>query len=209
MKQKLTIIFLLLSISFNGVCGDFKAFFWNVLKVEGRTFVETKFDRGGATMLGITFQTFVAYCGTPAVPINCDKNNDKRLTAADMFSLTPVDVQPIYKRDYWNVLKADSIKNQAIAEFMADFVVNSGGRKSNIQALQRIIGAYPDGKFGAKTLAKINGQNSLRLFNRLYRFRTNYYYRLTYRDHTQKRFLKGWLKRIFNLKSIYKNEGFI
>jgi lysozyme family protein len=209
MKNKLTIIFLFLSISFNGVCSDFNPFFWHVLKVEGRSFVETAFDRGGATMLGITFKTFLSYCGKPAVPINCDKNNDKRLTAADMFSLRPVDVLPIYKRDYWDVIKADSIHNQAIAEFMADFVVNSGGSKPRIQQLQKVVGAFPDGKFGVKTLAKINGQNPQTLFNKLYRFRTNYYYSLAQKDHTQRKFLKGWLRRIFNLKSIYKNEGFI
>jgi lysozyme family protein len=209
MKHKIILIFLYLSISFNGVCGDFNPFFWHVLKVEGRTFVQTAFDRGGATMLGITFKSFVGYCAIPNIPIVCDKNKDARLTPADMFLLRPVDVTPIYKSVYWDAIRSDSIHSQVIAEFMADFVVNSGGSKIRLQQLQRVVGAYPDGKFGVKTLAKINAQNPAKLFRKLYRFRTNYYYGIVAHDRTQKVFINGWLNRISNLKKIYQNEGLL
>lgn len=208
MKNLITTITLIISISFSGFCGDFKPFFWHTMKMEGR-FSEIKFDRGGATMFGVTLKTFQGYCQNPAMPIDCDRNKDKKVSTADMFFLRPVDVYPIYKRDYWDVLKADSIKNQAIAEFMVDFIVNSGGSSWNIKALQKTVGAYPDGKFGVKTLARINGQNANKLFAKLYKFRQYYYYRLAAKDHSQKRFLRGWLNRISNLKTIYKNEKFI
>jgi len=208
MKQKLTILLIFLTISFDAVCGEFKPFFWHTMKMEGR-FSETKFDRGGATMFGITLKTFQGYCNRPAVPIDCDRNKDHKVSTADMFFLRPVDVYPIYKRDYWDAIKADSIHNQAIAEFMADFIVNSGGSSWNIKGLQKVVGAKADGKIGVQTLAKINGQNAKVLFAKLYKFRVNYYYRLSAKDHSQKRFLKGWINRISNLKTIYQNENFI
>jgi lysozyme family protein len=208
MRTKFLLIFLTL-FTFSATAGNFDKFFYNVLKVEGREFVNTAFDRGGATKLGITLKSFIAFCSMPIVPIKCDKNNDSRLTARDVFYLTPSDVLPIYKLNYWNVVQADSIKNQAIAEFLADFVVNSGGRKSNIQALQRIIGSYPDGRFGVKTVAKINGQNAKRLFNKLYNFRLSFYKKIVSRNPSQRKFLKGWKNRIFKLKSIYQNEKLI
>jgi lysozyme family protein len=208
MRLKFLIIFLTL-FTFKSTAGTFDKFFYNVLKVEGTTFVKTAFDRGGATKLGITFKAFLTFCSLPKVPISCDKNNDSRLTAADVFYLTPSDVLPIYKGYYWDVVKGDEIENQAIAEFLADFVVNSGGCKANIQALQRIIGTRQDGRFGVNTVAKINGQNPKTLFTKLYRFRLNFYRAIVRNNPTQKRFLKGWKSRILKLKTIYQNEKLI
>lgn len=208
MKRFLILTLFIIS-SLNSYGGDFAKFFPNVIKVEGHTFVQVAFDRGGATKLGITFQTFIMFCNLPKVPVQCDKNKDSRLTASDMFFLKLEDVKPIYKNHYWDVVKADSIKNQALAEFIADFVVNSGGSGRSIRLLQKVIGTKADGHFGTKTVAKINSQNPLKLFNKLYKFRRNYYYSLARVRPSQKRFLNGWFNRISNLKNIYKNENYI
>lgn len=207
--MKLFISIVLLLSNYFLCAADFQHFFNHTIKVEGKAFTITKFDRGGATKFGVTFQTFYRFCDLEKIVIQCDKDEDNKVTPKDLARLTLGEVKPIYKTYYWNILQADKIHNQAIAEFTTDFVVNSGATKGKIVQLQKIVGVKQDGIFGIQTINAINKHNPKMLFDKLYHFRVNFYKRLCANDRTQLKFYKGWINRISTLKRIYYHEKFI
>ncbi len=203
--------FLLLSLLqfYTSFSADFTKFFNNTISVEGKTFVNMKFDRGRETMYGIAINTYVRFCDLPQVPIVCDKNKDKRVNYKDLAMMKIGESKPIYKKYYWDVAFGDKVKNQAIAEFVADFFVNSGGSSRNIKKIQKVVGVTQDGIFGPGTIKAINRQKPKVLFEKLYRFRLEFYNKICQRDKTQYVFLKGWKNRLLKLKHIYQNGKFI
>ncbi|MDR6564956.1 MULTISPECIES: glycosyl hydrolase 108 family protein [unclassified Arcicella] len=188
---------------------DFVRFFNNTISVEGKTFVSLKFDRGNETLYGITIGTYKRFCDLPKVPIVCDKNADKVVNYKDLALMKLGETKPIYKKYYWDITLADQIENQAVAEFISDFFVNSGGSPNNIKKIQGLVGVAQDGIIGKGTIRAINKQNPKILFDKIYLFRLDFYHRICLRDKTQYMFLKGWTNRIVKLKKIYQNGKFI
>lgn len=90
-------------------------------------------DPGGETNLGVTKRVYEEFGGTK-----------------DMKDLTREDVEPIYKKNYWDRVKADSLPSGLdLAVF--DWAVNSGtGRAA--KKLQTMIGTVADGGIGPNTL---------------------------------------------------------
>jgi lysozyme family protein len=199
---------ILILIFFSTFCkaADFEQFFPHVIQVEGIMFTVTKYDRGGATKFGITYATYKTWCQGRIVEIApCDKDLNGRITVNDLRLTVIQDVKPIYKSCYWDAVKADEIIHQDVAELIVDYIINSGCgyKNSNIKAIQRLVGVKADGKIGAKTLKAINESDPTRLYNALYKYRLNYYYKIAHG--TQKKFLKGWKNRLQTLKSIHKS----
>jgi lysozyme family protein len=58
--------------------------------------------------------------------IVCDKDLDGKITAKDLNRVTLEDAKVIYKINYWDVALGDEIGNQAVAEMIVDFFINSG-----------------------------------------------------------------------------------
>lgn len=80
-------------------------------------------------------------------------------------------VKKLMKQNYWDALGLDSVKNQSLAEFMADFAVNSGAGTVAKQ-IQRFFKIVVDGEVGPVTISKINAQlNTKPLFDDLQAFR--------------------------------------
>jgi lysozyme family protein len=129
-------------------------------------------DPGGETNLGVTKRVYDEWGG--------EKN---------MKDLTPDDVAPIYKENYWNRLKCDDLPSGL--DFCAfDWGVNSGtGRAA--KALQKVVGATQDGAIGPKTLALINAQNPKYMIEEFGKIRQEFYENLS----TFKTFGKGWTRR--------------
>jgi lysozyme family protein len=201
-KNLLIITLLFFSIICKG--GDFELSFVHTIKVEGATFTVSKHDKGGPTKYGIILATYKFWCQNDMF-LRCDKDKNGKITKNDLRLTTLSDVKPIYKKYFWDSVKADSIKNQAIAELFYDFVVNSGcGRKnSNIKAMQKIVGVVADGKIGRITLKAINEYPPEKLYKKIYKHRVNYYYSIAIGS--QKYNLNGWLNRLIKLKSIHQN----
>ncbi len=129
-------------------------------------------DPGGETNLGVTKRVYDEWGG--------EKN---------MKDLTPEDVAPIYRKNYWNRLKCDDLPSGL--DFCAfDWGVNSGtGRAA--KAIQKIVGANPDGAIGPKTLALIAKQDPKYMIEEFGKIRQNFYENLS----TFKTFGKGWTRR--------------
>lgn len=69
----------------------------------------------------------------------------------DIANLTLAQAKFIYRRDFWDVLKADRFHDGTAFQLL-DFAVNSG-IPTAIKAFQRAIGVRVDGVFGPQSLA--------------------------------------------------------
>jgi lysozyme family protein len=113
--------------------GDFDSAFTNVIGIEGNYSNRSPVDDpGGETKFGISKRSY---------------------PDLDIPNLTLADAKLIYRRDFWNVINADKL-HPVLAEFLFDYAVNSGPERA-AKALQRAIGALPDGIVGIKTLGLV------------------------------------------------------
>ena len=93
-------------------------------------------DPGGETNLGVTKRVYEDFGGTK-----------------DMKDLTREDVEPIYKKNYWDRVKGDDLP-AGLDLCVFDFGVNAGtGRAAKY--LQTLIGTVADGGIGPNTLKKL------------------------------------------------------
>jgi len=107
-----------------------------VLEFEGG-FVDHPSDPGGATNLGITRATLAKARGRP-------------VSVADIKALTRPEAGTIYRRLYWQTVRADDLPpGLDLAVF--DFAVNSGPARA-VRALQAVLGTTQDGRVGPNTL---------------------------------------------------------
>jgi len=151
--------------------------FENVIKkvlVNEGGYVNDPKDSGGETKFGITKRTY------PNV---------------DIKNLTIAEAEAIYKRDFWDRLKGDDIASDDVAYEIFDTAVNMGVRTSSKLA-QMVIGAYPDGIIGQKTLEELNGAD-VELF--VAKFKLSKVARYTYlakKYPKNRKFFFGWINRV-------------
>ena len=134
-------------------------------------------DPGGETNLGVTKRVYEDFGGTK-----------------DMKDLTREDVEPIYKKNYWDRVKGDDLP-AGLDLCVFDFGVNAGtGRAAKY--LQTLIGTVADGGIGPNTLKKLGEfveENGLNETIKMYQTeRQKYYESLSTFD----TFGKGWTRRV-------------
>lgn len=166
---------------------DFKKYAPKLLQLEGG-YTNHPDDLGGPTNLGITYNTYKAYCG-------------QEKTLKDLQNMSYETWQNIMKDLYWDKCLADEIENQSVAELLVDWCVNSG--MVGLRKVQEIAGAKPDGIAGPKTLAAINGAKAEELFDRIMQARKQFYVNIVKRNPKQKVFMNGWMNRLL----MFKYEG--
>lgn len=110
-----------------------------LLKHEGG-FVNHPKDPGGMTNLGVTKKVWEEWIGR-----TCDE--------AEMRSLTPEKVGPLYKKKYWDAVKGDELPS-GVDSVVFDCAVNSGPGRA-VKFLQEAVGTTADGSIGPKTLATV------------------------------------------------------
>lgn len=153
----------------------------------GAKYTNKKSDKGGATKYGITIATWRT--------VGYDKNGDGKIDEKDVQLIDEEDFKKVLKRNFWDKWKADQIKNQKIAEFLVDWLWNSG--KWGIIKPQQLLGVTADGIVGAKTLTAVNNYpNQRKLFESLKNARKAYIDKVIKNDPSQIVNKKGWLNRI-------------
>lgn len=152
-----------------------------LLKHEGG-FVNDPADRGKATNMGITMDTLKAYRG-------------KAVSVDDVKNLTKEEAIAIYKKNYWDKIKGDSINSQSLAELLFDYAVHSGVGKAS-KVIQTLVSVPSDGVIGPKTIEAINKQNAKDLFEKLKQNRKAFLESIVKNNPSQSKFLKGWLNRV-------------
>lgn len=142
-------------------------------------------DRGGATMCGITLNTYTEYCRL---------RGQIKPTVASLKAITYNHWLDVLKTLYWDKWKADKIESQPLAEILVDWVWASG--VNGIKIPQKIVGVAVDGVVGPKTLEAVNKATEPALFTQIKNARINFVEAIAMRDPRQKKFLRGWKRRI-------------
>lgn len=109
-------------------------------------YVDHPDDPGGATNKGITWRTYNAY--------RRRNNRPER----DVREITDAEVAAIYRQQYWNAIKGDSLPS-GLDYAVFDFAVNSGPSRA-AKFLQRIVNVPADGIIGHQTLSAVDDMRS-------------------------------------------------
>lgn len=107
----------------------------------------------------------------------------------DIAGLTREDARAIYRRDFWERIHADEIYD-GVAFQAFDFAVNSG-IETSVRALQRAVGAAPDGFWGPKTRAAVAAMSESDVIMLFVAERIDFWTRLS----TWPSFGRGWARR--------------
>jgi len=152
-------------------------------------------DPGGATMKGVTLQTYSDFLGRPATKDELRKIPDDHLLA-------------IYRKGYWDKVKGDELSaiSPGLAACVFDFAVNSGpGRAA--KALQGLCGAVTDGAIGANTLKQVKAWVDMlgpqKAVDAYQAYRQHYLESLD----TFATFGKGWTRRITEMTAFGKDHA--
>lgn len=189
----------------------YAAAFFHLLRIEGG-WVDDPVDRGGATKYGISLRFLVTAGhidrdGDGFADFDLDFDGD--IDGRDIRLLRPEDAFFLYHEHFWKPLGCDALP-QPIGEMLFDQGVN-GGNLAAKKLLQRAINAcrgrmnvpaiVVDGVVGPSTIAAMDsvirhsfvGHVGLEeAFREAVRAR---YREIVTRDPSQRRFLKGWLRR--------------
>ena len=139
-------------------------------------YVNSKHDRGGMTNLGVTRRVYEDWV-------------DRKVTEQEMRDLTPDDVAPIYRKNYWDRVKGDYLPS-GVDWCAFDWAVNSGsGRPA--KAIQRAVGAKVDGAIGKQTVGLVMEKDPKFIIDYVYTVRQAFYEGLD----DYKHFGRGWSRR--------------
>lgn len=180
-----------------------------ILKWEGG-FVNDPTDKGGATNKGVTLATYEAYCKRKGYP---------RPTVERLKNIPDAHWREIVKTMFWDKWKADDIHSQKVANILVDWVWGSGIH--GIKKPQALLGVKVDGIVGDKTLSAVNFADPEELFDAIYQERVKFLNAIVSNSvaayekkigrkatdaellkYTQKRFIKGWLNRLQDIKKL-------
>lgn len=145
-------------------------------------------DTGGATMVGITLNTYKIYCKNKGL---------KTPTTADLKNITFAQWKDVAYNMYWKKCGGDGINDQSVANMIVDWVWHSG--VGMIKKVQTLVGVTADGAVGPKTVAAIN--NAADLKKKLYEARKAFFEAIVRRNPSQKKWMNGWMNR---LNDVYK-----
>ena len=137
--------------------------------------------RKGSTMLGVT-------------QYNWEQHVGHQVTHDDMRKLTAVDVEPLYKKKYWDVVRADELPS-GIDYLVFDMGVNAGPGRS-IKLMQSALGVTPDGGFGAITMAAVQAADPVELIEKFSQEKEAFYRSLD----SFTVYGTGWLNRVAAVK---------
>ena len=134
-------------------------------------------DPGGETNLGVTKRVYEDFGGEK-----------------EMKDLTKEDVEPIYKKNYWDRVKGDDLP-EGLDLCIFDFAVNAGpGRAAKF--IQRLVNTTVDGGIGPNTLKCINDHvehyGVSTTIDQYQSERQNYYESLS----NFESFGRGWTRRV-------------
>ena len=146
-------------------------------------FVNHPKDPGGMTNLGVTKRVWEEWVGHEV--------DEKQMRA-----LTPETVAPLYKRKYWDAVRADDLVD-GVDYCVFDVAVNSGPGRA-VKFLQQFIGVTADGGFGPATLAAVkkSEEDPARLIEMYCAKRLEFLQSLK----TFETFGKGWSRRVQEVK---------
>lgn len=116
----------------------------------------------------------------------------------DIRNLTWAQAKDVYYRRYWLAGHCDKMPAR-VAVLHFDGCVNHGVNRAN-RFLQRAVGAADDGIIGPRTIGAVSSQDTILTCVRICDQRENFYKSIVNRNPSQQRFLRGWLRRISEMR---------
>lgn len=141
-------------------------------------YVDHPADPGGATMRGVTQRTYDAWRARRGIP-----RRSVRMIDDD-------ELRQIYRGQYWDAIRGDQLP-PGVDYAVFDFAVHSGPARS-AKALQRAIGAAPDGIIGELTLQRLSEAAARPLIRTICEQRVAWMRTLS----TWRTFGRGWQRRV-------------
>lgn len=118
----------------------------------------------------------------------------KTPSVEDMKNLSKEDASDIYKQNYLENPKINSIEDEGLQLQTLDFGIHSGPTTA-IKKLQEMVGATPDGKIGPKTLKAIDEYNG-NIHEDYAAIRKEYLDKIIEKTPEKSKFEKGWDNRV-------------
>ena len=171
-----------------------------IISYEGG-FVNDPRDRGGATMSGVTFNTFKDYRRRHGMP---------EPTIDDLKKLSTSEWEAIFRELYWDPFRGDQMRCQGIANLIVDWAWCSGV-KNVAKMVQKMLSIKADGIIGPQTIAAINaggGAAQHNIFLELKLARGEYLKEIAKKG-SNSVFYHGWLRRweAIHYDALVKNNG--
>ena len=160
---------------------NFEACMAHIFASEGG-YVDYPSDPGGATNMGITIGTLSQWRG-------------RKVTKADVKSLTKDEAMRIYAAKYWKPVQGDDLPD-GLDLVAFDAAVNSGPSRG-AKWLQQALGVTVDGKIGPQTIAAAQATYAPAAIQRAVGFRLAFLRSLK----TWPTFGKGWTARMQRLEA--------
>lgn len=102
-------------------------------------------------------------------------------------------VVDFYSTNFWKANRLGEINNQAVANQMYDWAVNTGSRGN--KWVQRALGLVDDGAIGPKSIEAINTADPKEFMPKAREFAKEHRLKVCEKNPSQKQFLAGWLRR--------------
>ena len=118
-----------------------------------------------------------------------------QVTHDDMRALTINDVNPFYRKRYWDIVKGDDLP-MGVDYAVFDFEINSGNRAA--KTLQSVLGVTVDGQIGPATVAAAQAADARTIIAGICESRLNFLKTLS----TWGRYGGGWATRIERVQDI-------
>lgn len=177
---------------------DVKQYIPFVFKWEGKI-ANQKNDHGGLTNMGVTWATFQTLAKS-VLGIEPTKDNFYKLTKAQVEKIITW---------YWNKVHGDEIKDQRVANIVADWYWGSGtyGNKWVNGTLKKYFNVpMPKNakEITSDTVKTMNKLNQNKLYNSLVVERKKHIESIVKKDNTQKVFYAGWINRLNDMWELNK-----
>lgn len=152
-------------------------------------YVNDPYDRGGETICGITRRNHPELSVWQSLKgLQTWQKKKYKPTLQEM-----AEIYAVYRRSYYDKVRADSIADPALALHVFDCAVNCGVSRAS-KMLQQVVGTAVDGIIGPKTLAAVNSRDCLASYINA---RISYYRRIAAKGNNA-RYLQGWINRVNN-----------
>lgn len=175
----------------------FKEIIEKTLKNEGG-YVNHASDRGGETYKGIARKFWPQWTGWSIIDrMERGKyTSDKAFTTAlDANSELHQLVLDFYKKNFWDKMRLDEVKNDKIKYLMSDFGINFGTSRA-VKYAQICSGSKVDSLIGPNTIQAINKTEPNKFCYQFLMECVEGYVSLVNRDDSQRAFLLGWMRRV-------------
>lgn len=178
---------------------NFDFFFQKALDHEGRVYEDIPGDRGGPTKCGVTLGR---WCDVKGVKLPKRGQGKWDQLCADLRDASMDEIEAIYRRDYWDAVGGDDLPG-GVDYCIADFGLNSGPSRA-VRYLQKAVGMPQTGKVSPGLLEAVAEATVQDLVEDYCDARAAFLQAIVDRDPSQKKFRKGWLARVEDVRKASK-----